>query len=217
VISWGQPVDRIENRLSIRLLGWSNLAFCRGFHHLSVNGRLGVPPVGPAIVICNHTSGLDPLLIQSCSNRLIVWMMAREYYEIQALGWVFRTIEAIPVQRNGRDLAAMRSALRALEQGRILGIFPEGKIERTRDLLPFQTGVALLAAKAKVPIYPAFLDGNQRGKEMTETFFHPISASLRFGKPVQLDYGNVDRATLESNTEKLAGAVRRLSLTGKQR
>ena len=92
-------------------------------------------------------------------------MMASEYYKIKAMKWMYELIEAIPVDRSGRDMAATRAALRALGKGHVLGIFPEGKIAPNRELLPFQSGVAMLAIKTKVPVYPAFLDGTQRGQE----------------------------------------------------
>ncbi|HZK82792.1 MAG TPA: lysophospholipid acyltransferase family protein, partial [Humisphaera sp.] len=166
MIAWDRPVDRAENGLSVRALGWANLAFTRLYHDLRVCRRPSLPRIGPAILVCNHTSGLDPLLLQSCCKRLVIWMMAKEYYDLKPMGWVFRQVQAIPVERNGRDMGATRSALRALERGQVLGVFPEGKIETTRELLPFQTGIALLAIKANVPVYPAYLDGTQRGKEM---------------------------------------------------
>src|SRR5436190_238239 len=86
-----------------------------------------------------NRAALDALLIQSVCPRLITWMMAKEYYAVPGIGWVFRTVGAIPVERSGRDLAATRAAMRALEENAVLGIFPEGRIETDRELLPFQT------------------------------------------------------------------------------
>src|SRR4051812_46273398 len=71
-----------ESRLPLRILRVVNTCFARHFHHLEVLSPCPLPPTGPAILVCNHISGLDPVLIQSASKRLIVWMMAREYYEI---------------------------------------------------------------------------------------------------------------------------------------
>lgn len=195
----------------MRLLGWTNLAFTRLYHKVTVRRPPCLPPAGPAILVSNHVSGLDPLLIQSCCKRLIIWMMASEYYDLTALGWVFRTVQAIPVDRSGRDLAATRAGLRALHSGRILGIFPEGKISTTRDFLPFQTGVALLAIKAKVPVYPVYLDGTQRGKEMVPAFLRPNRATVSFGPPVQFDRSSTSREALETATERIRDAIKHLS------
>jgi 1-acyl-sn-glycerol-3-phosphate acyltransferase len=210
VIHWGKPYDRPENRLPVRLLGAANLAIARLYHQVRIIVPPRLPASGPAILVSNHTSGLDPLLIQSCCGRLITWMMAKEYYDFKLLRWVYRTVEAIPVERSGRDMAATRSALRALKDGRILGIFPEGKIEVSRDLLPFQTGVALMAIKANVPVYPVYLDGSQRGKEMVPALLIPNRATVRFGPSVEFDRSDTSKEALEIATEIVRNSIKDL-------
>ncbi len=100
-----------------------DVLFSRAYHRTDVLIPQRLPPRGPAILVCNHTSGLDPALIQSVCPRLIVWMMAREYYEMKAMKWMYNQIEAIPVDRSGRDMAATRAALRATWQGTRPGHF----------------------------------------------------------------------------------------------
>jgi 1-acyl-sn-glycerol-3-phosphate acyltransferase len=134
-------------------------------------------------------------------------MMAAEYYQIKSLSWLFKMVQAIPVDRSGRDLAATRAALRALAQGHILGIFPEGRIETDHDLLPFQTGVALMAIKTGVPVFPAYLDGTQRGKEMVEAVAGPNHAILRFGPAVDFDRHSTSKESLETATLQIRHAV----------
>ena len=203
--------DRPEDRLSIRLLQAFDVCFARIYHRVNVVSPQRLPKHGPAILVCNHVSGLDPMLIQSVCPRLIVWMMAREYYEIRLLHWAFKTIEAIPVDRSGRDLAATRAAMRALQAGRILGVFPEGRIETSRELLPFQTGVALLAQKAGVPVYPAYLDGTQRGKEMVQAYLYRNCATLAFGAAIETPQGgSTSKEMLQAQTDVYAEAVLRL-------
>jgi 1-acyl-sn-glycerol-3-phosphate acyltransferase len=159
-----------------------NWAFTHLYHRLQVLQRPALPPTGPAILVCNHTSPMDPLFIQSMCTRPIVWMMAREYYEMPGLHWIYKQIEAIPVARSGRDMAATRDALRALKNGRVLGIFPEGKIELTDELLPFQAGIALLASKSGAEIFPCYLDGSQRCKSMIRSVLLPQRARMLFGE-----------------------------------
>jgi 1-acyl-sn-glycerol-3-phosphate acyltransferase len=199
--------SRPEDRLVIRLLQAIDVCVARIYHQTLVRAPQCLPRHGPAILICNHTSGLDPLLIQAVCPRLIVWMMAKEYYELKALNWIFRAIEVIPVDRGGRDLAATRSALRALEAGRVLGVFPEGRIETSRDLLPFQTGVALMAIKAGVPVYPAYLDGTQRNKSMWEAFFYRNRSTLTFGPAVEFDRSATSKEVLQAATREMTEAV----------
>ena len=196
-----------ERRWAIRAILAANRLFCRTYQRVDALGPCYIPSRGPAILVCNHVSGLDPLLIQSTSKRLITWMMAREYYEMKSLRWLYELIEAIPVERSGRDMAATRAALRALDAGRILGVFPEGKFETTRDLLPFQTGVAMMAIKTRVPVLPAYLEGTQRGKEMVEAFAFPNQAAIDFGPPVEFNRTNTSKDVLEAATERIQQAV----------
>lgn len=210
--SRGEPAKELEARLSVKCLKLAAVLFSRAYHRTDVLIAQRLPRRGPAILVCNHTSGLDPALIQSVCPRMIVWMMASEYYEIKALTWMYNMIEAIPVDRSGRDMAATRAALRALGNGRILGIFPEGKIATSRALLPFQSGVAMLAIKTKVPVYPAFLDGTQRGQEMVPAIAVPQEATLAFGPPVQVDRRRTSRQVMESATARIRDAVETLKV-----
>lgn len=200
-------LKRPEDRLSIRLLQAADVCFSRIYHQTHLCNPLQLPKRSSAILVSNHTSGLDPLLIQAVCPRLIIWMMAREYYDMKGLGWFFRTVEAIPVDRGGRDLAATRAALRALHHGHVLGIFPEGRIEDSHDLLPFQTGAAMMAIRTGVPVYPCYLDGTQRNKSMLDAYLLPNRATIRFGPPVQIGQSSKSKDDLEEVTAKIKAAI----------
>lgn len=203
-----EPQKNPETTLSVRILKAGNRFFTRWYHRLKVQNDCPLPADGPAILVCNHVSALDPLLIQSAiRKRLVIWMMAKEYYNVPVLGLIFRAVHTITVERSGRDLTATRAALRALENGRILGIFPEGRIETSSDLLPFQTGVALMAIKAGVDVYPAYLDGTQRGKEMVAAVISPNKARLTFGPKVEFDRSSTGKQALEEATDKIRAAI----------
>jgi 1-acyl-sn-glycerol-3-phosphate acyltransferase len=200
-------LDLPEHRTLTHVLQGVNRFLTRAFHRLDVLGPCRLPKAGPAIVVCNHTSGLDPHLIQSCCPRLICWMMAKEYFELPVLNSVLRQVGIIPVSRTGRDTAAMRAAMRALESGQLLGLFPEGKIAESRDLLPFQTGVALMAFKTGVPVYPAYLNGTQRNTSMVRSLLVPQRAQILFGDEVALDRSDASRDGLTAATEAIQSAV----------
>jgi 1-acyl-sn-glycerol-3-phosphate acyltransferase len=204
------PAEPEVQPLDIRALHVLDKFVARVWHHTRLLAPPRLPVTGPAILVCNHTSGLDPLLIQSVVDRVIVWMMAKEFYDIKAMTWIFKKIHAIPVDRGTRDTASVRAALRALHDGRILGVFPEGRIETSRELLPFQTGVAMMAIKTGVPVHPVYLDGSQRGKSMLGAFVWPNWATLTFGPPVEFDRSNNSRENLERATTSIQAAVESL-------
>ncbi len=207
--------SRPEDRLGLKVAQAVNVCFTRIYHRLEIRSPLKLPRTGNAIIVCNHTSGLDPLLIQSASRRLIVWMMAKEYYDVKWLLPFFRMIEAIPVDRGRPDAAATRAALKALAAGHVLGVFPEGRIEASRELLPFHTGIAVLAARSGAPVYPAYLDGTQRGKEMGRAFAVANRATIRFGRQIPLEKHRGGREELTAMARKIESAVRELSLDAK--
>jgi 1-acyl-sn-glycerol-3-phosphate acyltransferase len=203
---------RRESDVVIRLLQGVAVCYARIYHQVIVHRPSHLPPRGPAILVCNHTSSLDPLLIQSVCPRLIRWMMAKEYFEVKPMRWIFNTVGVILVERSGRDTAATRAAMRALAEGYVLGVFPEGKIETTDDLLPFQNGIGLLALKTGAPVYPAYLDGTQRGKAMLDAVIRPNKASISFGQPVDLKGIDPSRKGVEEAAGRIQRAVAGLRL-----
>jgi 1-acyl-sn-glycerol-3-phosphate acyltransferase len=205
-MSHAEPAHLIEQQPLIRALRAANVCFTRIYHRLRVITPCPLPPKGPAIMVCNHISGLDPAMLQSLTRRLIVWMTAREFVERAELAWLFRAIRAIPVSRDKPDLSAMRQALRALEAGQVLGIFPEGGISDSRQLLPFQPGAALLAQRSGVPVFPAAIEGTQRGHEIREAYLIPQQAVVAFGPPLPLDAS----LSVEQATQQVRSAVERV-------
>jgi 1-acyl-sn-glycerol-3-phosphate acyltransferase len=205
--------SRSERHPAVRLARFVNWCVGRLYHRVRLASPCPLPKTGAAIVVCNHISGLDPILIQTVTPRLIRWMMAREYYEQRGGKWLLDLVGAIPVDRTGKDLAATRAALAALEKGYVLGIFPEGKIETSGELLPFQAGIVLLAAKSGAPIYPAYLDGTQRGKEMLAAYLRPNRATLAFGPPLVLDRSAAARPNMDAAAQKIWDSVNNLRKT----
>ena len=207
----GRTIEQLERQIIVR----GGKLLCRilttSFHNLTVLTPCPIPAKGGGILICNHTSSLDPIPLQAACPRLITWMMAKEYAGHLGTRWFFNAIEPILVERSGRDMAATRAALRALKDGKILGLFPEGRIEKSRELLEFQTGIALLAFKSGVPVYPAFLDGSQRCKGMVEAVLSPNRLTLAFGPPIQLQDDGEGREGLEKSTDVIRSAVQALA------
>jgi 1-acyl-sn-glycerol-3-phosphate acyltransferase len=202
--------SRNETHLSFRVLRDLSRWFSLTYHGLKLKSPCPIPQHGPGILVCNHTSGADPMFLQSASRRMIRWMMAREYADFRPLRPIFQTVGVILVERSGRDLAATRLALRALEEGYILGVFPEGKIETTREILPFQSGIGFLAIKSGAPVFPAYLDGKQRGREMVASCFLPSEATLAFGPPVDLSDLQGERGGIEQAKTRIQNAVKKL-------
>ena len=210
VIAGGNDYSRREKDPVFRLLKASASVYTRVFHRTTAYPHSFLPKTGPAILVCNHTSSIDPIVLQAYSPRLIRWMMAKEYFDYWALRWVFNAVGVILVERSGKDLAATRAAMRVLEAGYVLGVFPEGRIETSKDLLPFQSGIGLLALKTRVPVYPVFLDGTQRMREMIEACIKPSTISINFGKAVDLTGLQDSKLDILEATRRIQGAIEAL-------
>lgn len=191
---------------TIRALHAVDRLYSRCFHQIDVSGQQHVPRTGPAVIVSNHISSLDPVLIQSTLARPVVWMMAREYYDLPLLGPIFRILEVIPVARDGKDASALRAALRTLHNGRVLGIFPEGKIAKTRALNPFETGAALIASRGNACVHPVRIEGTPRGGTMAGVFTRPQSVRLHFAPPLAPPRDR-SPATLAAATQAMRDAI----------
>jgi 1-acyl-sn-glycerol-3-phosphate acyltransferase len=206
-------MTRPEDRISIRALRAVNTLLARVYHRLTILSPSPLPHEGPAILVCNHFSSIDPVLIQSaCTHRLITWMMAKEYMDLPVLGRAFRLLDVIPVDRGSRETGPLRTALRRLQEGRIIGIFPEGTFSTTGEILEFQTGVALMAIRTKVPVFPAYLDGTQRNKGMVQAFVQRSRSVLKFGPEVIFDRSDTSKENIEAATAKIRAAVQLLRI-----
>ena len=139
-----------------------NRLFCLHYHRLALV-ELPLPEKGPAILVANHISGLDPLLMIACSRRPLRFLIAREQYRRFGLQWLFRAVGCIPVDRERSPEKALRQAFKALRDGEVVALFPHGKIHLDSDP-PRRTkaGASRLAAISKAPIAPLRLSGVAR-------------------------------------------------------
>lgn len=157
---------------------------CRYLHGLK-NTWIDLPESGPAIVIANHVSGVDPLLLIASSRRPLRFLIASEEYHRPVLHWIFRLAGCIPVDRKGRPEQALRAARRALEQGDIIALFPHGKIHLDTDPpRPIKGGVIRLAAWSGAEIYPVRIDGVKAQGKVLAAPFTPDKVRLSMREPI---------------------------------
>jgi 1-acyl-sn-glycerol-3-phosphate acyltransferase len=148
---WG---GRFKNRLAGLL--------CRFvyFYHRLRFSPIPLPEKGGAVVVSNHVSGLDPLLLIAASRRPLRFVIAQEQYQRFGLQWLFRLAGCIPVDRSRRPEWAMRAALRALNDGEVVALFPHGKIHLDSDPpIKIKGGAVRLSQLSGCPVYPVRLEG----------------------------------------------------------
>ncbi|MEE2681482.1 MAG: lysophospholipid acyltransferase family protein [Planctomycetota bacterium] len=127
--------------------------------------RIPTPPSERGlIIVCNHTSGLDPVLITWKTPLRIRWLMSRAMM-VRALGFLWRRLGILPIDFGSRDRAAFTDSVEILKRGGVLGIFPEGRIARPPEVIqPFLPGVGLMVAKTRATVVLMHSHGIRPGR-----------------------------------------------------
>ncbi len=178
------PLSPVSNALW-RLTRLLSLAW----HKIEWIGKGNVPASGPVILASNHTAGIDPFLIQGGMMRRVRWVMTRSY-RFKALEFLWKRVDPIVLEADGKtsETRHVRQMLKALRDGDVLGMFPEGTLQRdVRELAPFREGVAMLARKTGATIVPIWISGTPATKKMIWHFLKPSRATVVFGKPFEVD------------------------------
>lgn len=141
---------------------------------------------GGAILVANHRCSLDPFFLQLAAGRRVHWMVAGEYFKNPIFGPVLNLFQAIPTNRTGADNASMKRAIRLASEGRLVGMFPEGRINRTsKPLLNIRSGAAMVASKSGVPLLPCWIEGAPRGWAVWSGLFMSAHVRVFIGQAIE--------------------------------
>ena len=166
-----------------------------------VEGLENVPAEGSALLCANHCSNRDPFYLAiRIRNRYLHFMAKIELFKFKPVAMFVSALMAFPVDRGHNDLNAVRTALKLLSDGHILGVFPQGTRSLDNSRLPMLNGVSMIALRAQKPVIPVYIDGPYRPFRRMK---------VRFGKPVDLsDFGRkMDGETLKAATQRIENAV----------
>ena len=161
-------------------------AYARLVHRLKIDTEPGALSDidGPLIVVCNHTAGVDPILVSAGCPRRIGWIMAEDM-RIPWLNWFWRWQGVIFVTRDKEGRKGLRDARAALAAGACVGIFPEGRLERPHArLLPFNPGVGMLVKRTNARILPVIIEGTPDTPTAWQALWTPSRARIRFMRPI---------------------------------
>ena len=133
----------------LRFVAW---LLSRLVYRFQVRGDEHIPTQGAAVLVCNHVSFVDAVLLMSASPRPIRFLMDHRIFKVPVLGWLFKLAKAIPIAPRAEDPAAFEAAFaqaaQVLREGDVLGIFPEGAITPDGTLQPFKGGVVKIVEQA---------------------------------------------------------------------
>lgn len=164
-----------------------------------IRGAENLPDTGGVVLVANHVSYWDPVAIICAFKRQVFFMAKSELFTIPLVGYAVRSSGAFPVRRDVTDRNAVRTALRLLQAGEVVGLFPEGTRSHTGEMLKPHLGAAMIALKAGTPVVPVAVSG-------TRGIFGKITVYV--GKPIH--FQSVTKATkadLESISDRIMDEI----------
>ncbi len=195
---------------TVKTIAWP---VTRVWVRLGVSGRDHVPARGACIVVANHASYVDAVVLGSACPRRLRFMITGPIYRMLRLRWFYYMMGSIPVSAESPDPGALKTALRTLNSGGAVGIFPEG--QRMPDGVPGsgKAGVAVLAARTGVPVVPAAILGAHRVMPVGAIFPRPRRIRVVFGAPMVFPEPASPRASreqIDAFAEQVMSEIRRL-------
>jgi 1-acyl-sn-glycerol-3-phosphate acyltransferase len=179
-----------------------------------VYGAEKVPLSGPLVVVSNHASNYDPPIISNCVRRPVAYMAKEELFKIPVLKQAIELYGAYPVSRGSADRAAIRAALKYLDEGWAVGVFLQGTRTLDGRVTDPKRGAALIAAKAKAPLLPVCLWGTQEIEQKGVLLPRAVPVTVRIGDLIEPP-SSTDKEELEALTQKCAVAINALHELGR--
>ena len=166
------------------LLRFVALVLTRVVYRFRITHGERLPASGPAVLVCNHVSYVDAVLLMAASPRPIRFLMDHRIFRLPVLGWLFRAAKAIPIAPQQEDPAtyeaAFATARQLLAEGELVGLFPEGSITRDGALQPFKGGVMkLVDGRPELPVIPMALTN------LWGSFFSRVEGGQAMVKPLR--------------------------------
>jgi len=195
------PIYRIGHTLCTVV---AELAF-----RLKIYGRENLIEDGPAIYASNHASYLDPPLVGVACRKEVFYLARKTLFEKPVLGPLLRRINCIPVDRDRGDVAAVRTLLRLLKEGKRVVVFPEGTRSKDGNLQPARAGLGLIIAKSVAPVVPVRVFGSYAALPRSGGI-HFVPITLVVGKPIfftKEDLGTDERLAYQALSDRVMAAI----------
>jgi 1-acyl-sn-glycerol-3-phosphate acyltransferase len=197
------------------LFKWSTVSpILHAYHRVKIVGAEQVPQRGPLVVVSNHASNFDPLIVANCARRPVAFMAKEELFQVPVLKQLITLYGAYPVKRGAADRNAIRAALACLDQGWAVGLFLEGTRTEDGRITDPKLGAAMIAAKAQVPLLPMSLWGTEAIFSKGQSLPKAVPVTVRIGAPLPPP-ANTERATLERVTQTCAQTINDLQALGR--
>jgi 1-acyl-sn-glycerol-3-phosphate acyltransferase len=165
----------------IRFLSYLAGIIAFGVHH---TGQRNIPKTGGVLVVSNHQSHLDPPLVGVGCPRQMNYLARDTLFLFAPLRWLIKSLEAIPIDREGIGLGGIKESLRRLKRGEMLLLFPEGTRTRDGEIAPFRPGFTVLAVRSGAAILPVAIEGAYRAWPRWRKLPRPGVVHIHYGRPI---------------------------------
>jgi 1-acyl-sn-glycerol-3-phosphate acyltransferase len=147
-------------------------------------GQKNIPSQGGVLVVSNHQSHLDPPLVGMACPRHMNYIARETLFEFTPFAWLIRSINAIPIDREGFGIAGIKESLRRLKRSEMVLIFPEGTRTPDGEIKKFRPGITSLAVRSRAAILPVAIVGAFECWPKSRTFPLPGKIRVHYGRPI---------------------------------
>lgn len=180
--------------------------FYKIMFRMDIEGEENIPTEGNAVLCCNHMSNYDPMTMAAFTKRPVRYIAKKELFANKFLSKLMYSLGAFPVDRETTDMKALKTAIKLLKNGEMLGIFAEGTRVKEGEAKAAKAGVALFALKGGAPIVPVAVSSTYKFRSVVH---------IRYGNPIYLDEYKGQKVTtemMEEITENVMKKVREMKV-----
>ena len=182
-------------------------AACRAYFGLELHGTENIPGIGPLVIAPNHQTYADPPLVTIPVRRPVHYMAWDRLFTIPAFGWWIRRLRAFPVRLDERDLRATREAIRLLQAGEVVMIFPEAGRSADGHVQPFKPGAFRLAVAVKAPVLPVAISGGTASWPPGQRWPRPGRITITYLPPIHPDGSRDAREAAGDLSDRVWAAI----------
>ena len=170
-------------------------------YRINVIGTENVPKEGGVLICSNHIHNFDPPVVGITSPRPIHFMAKAEIFDVPVLGKIVKGLNAFPVKRGMSDREALRTGLKVLKEGNVLGLFPEGTRSKTGEIGKGLAGAGFFALRTDAAVVPCAIIGPYKA-------FSPLK--VVYGKPIDMDKLRAEKVNAEDTTDIIMNSIKEL-------
>lgn len=186
-------IEAIIRRLLDILIRTIAYLYFKIFHGIKFYGTENMPESGPVLLVSNHVSYYDPIVIGIGQKRWVRFMTLEDYFHVPVLRTIIKLCGAFPVNQYKVDKRTFVEAIDTLKRGDVLGIFPEGGRSPDGQVHEAKPGLTLIAVRAKATIVPVTIIGAFEAWPRTRMFPIPRRICIHYHKPIMLDWDECQR------------------------